>query len=190
VCFNPTQVCANPTQVCVNLTQVCVNPTQVRLLNRLAGATGRFVPVSSLLLEVLQVSVHTPITPCVHGSQLLFRTDISPKGSSTTTVTGSYPDVSKHHSQALSLTRAGMGAEQFKELNKAPVTEGKSKPPEFATLLKVPKTVVRTPGFQNEVVLQVRQQAPSAPSRSIPPPHSASHSAIRARQARRKRIAR
>lgn len=71
----------------------------VRLLNRLGGATGRFVPVSSLLLEVLQ----------------------------------------------------------FKELNKAPMSEGKSRPPEFSTLLKVPKTVVRTPGFQNEVVFQAME---------------------------------
>jgi nucleolar complex protein 2 len=71
----------------------------VRLLNRLGGASGRFVPVSSLLLEVLQ----------------------------------------------------------FKELNKAPMSEGKSRPPDFSTLLKVPKTVVRTPGFQNEVVFQAME---------------------------------
>eukprot|EP00854_Cymbomonas_tetramitiformis_P003913 gene3913-4876_t len=66
----------------------------VRLLNRLAAGTGKFIPVSSLLIEVLQ----------------------------------------------------------FKELSKSPLAAGGAgKPPDFATVLKVPKASLRTTAFQSLV---------------------------------------
>ena len=66
------------------------------MLNRLAGATGKFIPVSSLLLDVLRA----------------------------------------------------------KELSRAPQTST-GKPADFGSVLKVAKSVVRTPSFQHEVVAQV-----------------------------------
>ncbi|KAK3260781.1 hypothetical protein CYMTET_30281 [Cymbomonas tetramitiformis] len=69
----------------------------VRLLNRLAAGTGKFIPVSSLLIEVLQ----------------------------------------------------------FKELSKSPLAAGGAgKPPDFATVLKVPKASLRTTAFQGECMSQ------------------------------------